>query len=47
MPDIGVRQCCDCGAFVLGEGEIEHHPTCKPGESARWARYYEEGDTDE
>lgn len=35
-------QCNDCGAYAETEDEVQHYPTCQPGESARWEKKYEE-----
>ena len=40
MPD-GVWTCDDCGAYAEKKADIKHHKSCKPGESERWARFYE------
>lgn len=34
--------CNDCGAFASSEGEVNHHETCKPGESKEWEDFYNE-----
>jgi hypothetical protein len=39
-----VWQCNDCGAYADKPDKVKHHATCKPGESARWQKYYEEED---
>jgi len=41
------KSCNDCGAHVITKNEpsddlVVHHPSCAPGESARWQKHYEE-----
>jgi hypothetical protein len=37
--------CDDCGEYASTPEKIKHHPTCKPGESKRWAEYYDKAGT--
>ena len=36
--------CVNCGAFSETIEDIKHHKDCKPGESERWVKYYEEAE---
>ncbi len=40
--DEDIVVCNDCGAWAETEEEVTHYPTCTPGESAYWQKYYEE-----
>lgn len=46
IDDVGFV-CNDCGAWGMTPEEVAHYPTCKPGESARWQKYYEEAADDD
>jgi rubrerythrin len=38
--------CNDCGAHADKSENVRHHPTCTPGESARWQKFYEEAENE-
>jgi len=42
IEEAGVHVCNDCGAYAESPEQVEHHLTCKPGESKRWEKFYEE-----
>lgn len=42
IEEAGVHVCDDCGSFAKDPEQIEHAPTCTPGESEKWAKFYEE-----
>jgi hypothetical protein len=39
--------CNNCGAHALQEKDIEHHPTCVPGEAKKWEEFYEKANEEE
>ena len=43
----GYVNCNNCGASALKNTPLEHHDTCRPGEAAKWERYYEEAEPEE
>ncbi len=45
--DVDVVMCNDCGAFAETEEDVQHYPSCHPGESAYWQKYYEQDDWDD
>jgi len=42
-----VFSCNDCGAHGEDPREIEHHPTCTPGDSKKWEDFYEAANAEE
>lgn len=34
--------CNDCGAYAPTEEAVRHEPTCNPGESEDWRKFFEE-----
>jgi hypothetical protein len=46
MPELGegvvVYQCVDCGAHAFERENVKHHASCKPGESEKWEKFYED-----
>jgi hypothetical protein len=41
--DYTVYSCNNCGAHSLkSPKDIKHHDTCKPGDSKRWEKFYED-----
>lgn len=38
-----IFSCDNCGAYAGTPQDIQHHPTCRPGESKRWEEFYAEG----
>jgi hypothetical protein len=47
IPDVHMYVCNNCGAHALLEDEIQHHPTCTPGEAKRWEEFYEKANDEE
>lgn len=45
--EANVHQCNDCGAHAESISAIQHHPTCKPGESKKWERFYDKANKEE
>ena len=46
-PEDDIVVCNDCGASAKTEETVLHYPTCHPGESAYWEKYYEEHPEDD
>lgn len=42
IEDVGVHVCHNCGAQATEIKEIKHYEICKPGESKKWEKYYNE-----
>lgn len=40
--DITMKQCLDCGAYVLEDKTIIHYDSCVPGDAKHWEEYYEQ-----
>lgn len=38
----GVHVCNNCGSHAVEEKDIKHHASCKPGEGAKWVKFYGE-----
>jgi rubrerythrin len=34
--------CNDCGASAPSQKDVQHYPSCKAGESKKWANVYNE-----
>jgi rubrerythrin len=41
IDDADVWQCNDCGAYADKKENIQHHPTCVPGEAKKWEEFYD------
>ena len=39
---LDIYQCNNCGAHADRAADIKHYPTCKPGESKKWEKFYDE-----
>ena len=39
--DKDITVCNDCGAYAETEQAVQHHSTCKPGESKEWRKFFE------
>lgn len=51
LPGIGenggdIVVCDDCGAHADTESNVQHWPTCKPGESKHWQELYDQPEPD-
>lgn len=42
LEDVGLVVCDDCGAFAETPEDVKHYPSCKPGDSEKWEKYYNE-----
>jgi rubrerythrin len=42
-----IYTCDNCGATAESAAAIQHHPSCKPGESKFWEKFYEEAHKEE
>lgn len=38
--DIDIWQCINCGAYAEKKEDIDHFPSCSPGEAKRWEEFY-------
>ena len=47
IEEIGVYICNDCGAHARSMDNLRHYPTCKPGESKKWADFYAKANEEE
>lgn len=45
--DYHVFTCNDCGAYADTEAGIEHHTTCKPGDSEEWVAFYKRAEEED
>lgn len=45
--NLSLYQCNDCGATARTPELVVHYETCVPGESERWAQYYNDALDDE
>jgi hypothetical protein len=45
--DLDIWQCNDCGAVGDTVEQIEHHDSCKPGESEYWKEFYTRANEEE
>ena len=44
---LDIWQCMDCGAHAKTAEKIEHHDSCKAGESKQWEEFYANAEEEE